>query len=810
MTERYICIHGHFYQPPRENPWLEAIELQDSAYPYHDWNERITAECYAPNAVSRILDAEGWILKMVNNYAKMSFDCGPTLLAWLQDKAPEVYRAVLHADRESQGAFSGHGSAMAQAYNHMIMPLANRRDKETQVSWGIRDFEHRFGRSPEGMWLPETAVDLETLDIMARHGVRFTILAQHQAKQVRSLTKRGPWQDASQGPIDPTMAYRVDLPSGRNVAVFFYDGPISRAVAFEGLLTRGESFAHRLLKGFNEERTWPQLMHIATDGESYGHHHPFGDMALAYALHYIESQGLARVTNYGEYLERHPPLRAVELRENSSWSCAHGVERWRSDCGCNSGGHPGWGQGWRAPLREALDWLRDTLASAYERWARSRLRDPWKARDDYIQVVLDRSPENVKSFFGRHGIEGLSDRDEVTGLKFLELQRHAMLMYTSCGWFFDEISGLESLQDLQYAGRAIQLAEAILGDGIESEFLTRLEHAKGNIPEHGDGRVVYEKFVKPARIDLLKVAAHYAVSSLFESYGETHRLFCYSVDRHDDRTSEVGKARLAMGKIRVTSEITRDSALINFGVLHFGDHNFSGGAREFQDEEAYDAMARELTEAFVKADFPEAIRRIDHHFGASTYSLRSLFRDQQRKITARILQATVDEAAAAYGQLYEHHAPLMRFLKDLGIPAPKGLYVAAELYINEALRRAFEEEEPGPETIHHLLEEAEGGAIALDAPTLEHSLRWSMETMARRLREEPSDLSRLKKFHMVLDISSRMPFRVTRWQAENVCYEIARLCRPEFEAMAKAGDEHATEWVALFTALISKLRIHVG
>lgn len=299
--ERYICIHGHFYQPPRENPWLEDIEVQDSAYPFHDWNERITAECYAPNTVSRILDGEGRIVNLPNNYAKISFNFGPTLLSWLASKAPETYEAILAADRMSQKNFSGHGSALSQAYNHMIMPLANRRDKYTQVRWGLRDFEFRFGRRPEGMWLPETAVDLETLDIMAESGIRFTILCPHQAKQVRPVGQ-GDWMDVSDGRIDPTMAYALLLPSGRQINLFFYDGPISRGAAFEGLLSRGENLAQRLTGAFTEERQWPQLVHIATDGETYGHHQHFGDMALTYALQYIEEYNLARLTNYGEYL----------------------------------------------------------------------------------------------------------------------------------------------------------------------------------------------------------------------------------------------------------------------------------------------------------------------------------------------------------------------------------------------------------------------------------------------------------------------------------------------------------------------------
>src|SRR5712692_8441916 len=385
--ERYICVHGHFYQPSRQNPWLEAIELQDSAHPYHDWNERITAECYAPNTAARILDSTDRIVQIINNYARMSFNVGPTLLAWLEQQAPEVYEAIIAADRDSQVRFAGHGSALAQAYNHMILPLANRRDKYTQIVWGMRDFAYRFGRQPEGMWLPETAVDLETLDLLAECGIRFTILSPTQACRVRALSDRA-WRDVSGGHIDSTMPYVQHLPSGRQIAVFFYHAALARGLAFERLLNNGEQFAEQLLGAFSAQLPGPQLAHVATDGETYGHHHRFGEMALAYVLDSMETHDLARLTNYGAYLEQYPPTHEVEIIENTAWSCAHGIERWRSNCGCRTGGPPEWQQTWRTPLRAALDWLRDTLASAYAQHGSRILRDPWAARDDYIAVVL--------------------------------------------------------------------------------------------------------------------------------------------------------------------------------------------------------------------------------------------------------------------------------------------------------------------------------------------------------------------------------------------------------------------------------------
>ncbi|WP_035108189.1 DUF3536 domain-containing protein [Desulfovirgula thermocuniculi] len=810
-VERYVCIHGHFYQPPRENPWLEDVELQDSAYPYHNWNERITAECYEPNTASRILDPDGWIKKIVNNYSKISFNFGPTLLSWMEKHEPEVYRAIVEADRESRENFSGHGSALAQAYNHIIMPLANRRDKYTQVLWGIRDFEHRFGRRPEGMWLPETAVDLETLEIMADLGIRFTILAPYQARRVRRAGSSA-WLDVGPGGVDPTVPYLVRLPeSGRTISVFFYHADISRAVAFEGLLLNGEHFARRLVGAFDAGRNAPQLVHIATDGETYGHHHRHGDMALAYALHYIESNRLARITNYGEFLEKHPPELEVEIKENTAWSCAHGVERWRSNCGCNSGLHPGWSQAWRSPLRNALNWLRNALAPLFEEQARPLLKDPWAARDEYIEVILDRSPENLERYLGRHAARPLTGEEQVKVLKLLEMQRHAMLMFTSCGWFFDEISGIETVQVLQYAGRAIQLARDLSGhNGLEAEFLEMLSQAKSNIPEHRDGAHIYEKFVKPAMVDLVKVGAHYAISSLFETYEEQSRIFSYTVRREDGISRLAGAAKLALGKARVTSEITREETTVVYGVVNFGLPSINGGVKEYADEESYRRMVEEVTAAFDRVDFPEVIRLLDQYFGGDTFSLKHLFRDKQREILGIILDSTLEEVAADYRRIYERHAPLMRLLKELNIPQPKVLFSAAEFVINASLRRALAEKFPDLEHIRALLEEARSINIPLDGASLGYALKKTLERLGKELRENPLDTGLLEHLEAACSLVHFLPFEVDLWKVQNIYYGLLQSIYPEVRQRAAAGDEGAEAWVGRFSSLGDCLRIRRG
>jgi len=817
--DRYLCIHCHFYQPPRENPWLEAVELQDSAYPYHDWNRRITAECYAPNAASRLLDGSNRITKIVNNYAHISFNFGPTLLSWMEEHAPATYQLILDADRQSREQRSGHGNAIAQAYNHTILPLANRADKYTQALWGIRDFEHRFGRQPEGMWLPETAVETETLEILADLGIRFTLLAQRQARRVRRVGGRA-WKEV-QGVIDPSRAYRLRLPSKRVIDLFFYDGAISQAVAFEGLLANGEQFAQRLQSGFSDARTWPQLMHIATDGETYGHHHKYGDMALAYAIDRIASSRQAKITNYGEFLEQHPPTHEVEIVENSSWSCVHGIERWRADCGCSTGGHSGWNQQWRAPLRQALDWLRDELTPRFEQKAASLLKDPWLARNDYIDVVLKRTPESQGCFFGKHArvsstpegrpageaqAPGIAIEDKVTILKLMELERHAMLMYTSCGWFFDELSGIEAVQVIMYAARAVQLAQELFGDHIEGNFLQKLALARGNIPEYGTGADIYRKWVKPAAIDLLKVGAHYIISSLFDPYGEHSSVYCYTVDREDHRVLESGKAHLAVGHGRVCSRITLECANLTFGALHLGDHNLNAGTRYFQSQQDYDALAQEVSQAFLSADLPATLRALDRQFGGVTYSLKSLFRDEQRRIVSILLDSTLREAESSFRQLYEHHAPLMHFLGEMNTPLPKALHMTAEFVLNSSLRRAFEDEELDFERIRGLLDAARREGVQLDGAGLSYALHHSIDLMMERFEAEPAAFRHLERLESAVDLVRSLPFEVNLWKVQNRYYHMLQQVRPEVQAR---GGDQARVWLACFDSLGKKLSILV-
>jgi alpha-amylase/alpha-mannosidase (GH57 family) len=648
-SNRFVCVHGHFYQPPRENPWLETVEVQDSAAPYHDWNDRITAECYAPNGASRITNIEDKIVRIVNNYSRMSFNFGATLLSWLADKAPRTYHMIQEADRASAVRFSGHGSALAQVYNHIIMPLASTRDALTQIRWGIADFEYRFGRRPEGMWLAETAVNRHVLDLLAQEGSLYTVLAPNQCARVRPYQPENlsNWFETPNDSVDPSQPYRVCLDEGRSISVFFYNGPNSRAIAFESLLDSGEKFGERLLSGFKAQPSGPhdraQLSHVATDGESYGHHHKHGEMALSFAMHWLEEKGHATLTNYGEFLEKFPPAWEAEVAENTSWSCSHGVERWRSDCGCN-GGKPGFNQRWRGPLREALDLLRDETAPLAEAFAKDLLIDLWAARDAYIHVVLnrenpDRAPESLERFFADHSGRPLTPDERITVLTLMEMERHTQLMYTSCGWFFDEISGIETVQIIAYAGRVLQLAQHLFGqrddsgapriigaDGatLESRFLAILAEAKSNIPDVGDGAEVYRQYVTGMKIGLEQVGAHYAISSIFRSYPEDGQIFCFDVHRDVHEVFVSGRGKVALGRAKVRSRITEETEEICFAVLHLGDQNLSAAVRRYTaaDAVAFDTFTADVRAAIRKADLPEIIRLIDRFF-APQYDRRS-------------------------------------------------------------------------------------------------------------------------------------------------------------------------------------------
>ena len=809
-AQRLVCIHGHFYQPPRENPWLQTIEVQDSAFPYHDWNERITAECYEPNAYARILDEHGKIVSIGSNYERISFNFGPTLLSWMQAHCPRVYEGILLADKQSLLRFSGHGSALAQAYNHAILPLCNERDKRTQVRWGLRDFASRFGRLPEGMWLAETAVDLESLDALAQEGIRFTILAPHQAKAVRRLGD-ATFCDVSGGRIDPSMPYEVALPSGRRIAVFFYDGQTSRAVAFERLLNHGDKLAERLLQGFQSGRDGAQLVHIATDGETYGHHHKYGEMALAFALRVIEQRDGVRLTNYGEMLALHPPTHEAQIVEKTAWSCAHGVERWASNCGCSSGGNPGWHQRWRAPLRAALDLLRDRLAPLYEQATSTLLIDPWQARDAYVEVIFDGKQDVRDRFLRQVARRPLSSAEAAKVFQLLEMQRHLLLMYTSCGWFFDDISGPEPLQNLLYAARAMQLAQTALGVDVEPAFLDVLATAESNLADVGNGRKLYETQVRPRKVDLAKAFAHYAITSLFQSYEEPIRVYGYDVRSREHHALRSGRVSLAFGRAEISTAVTQESADLCFAVLHFGDHNLVGGVIPTKHDGFVLELRRALVEPFERADLPTVLRMVDRYFGSSSYTLRELFRDDQRRILDRLLRTTREEVEAELRKIYDAHAPLLRFLTDLHAPLPTALKTAAEQSLHIDLLRQLAAPSPDFAEIRRLFDEAQRSGVTLDENALSFALSQLLLRLGDKLREMPDSSKTLQALLDAVTLATTPSRKVDLWRTQNLFYELLQtVFADQLSRSQRSSDTmRTTKWLRLFGQLGDKLSIRL-
>jgi alpha-amylase/alpha-mannosidase (GH57 family) len=800
-NKKYICIHGHFYQPPRENAWLEVIEIQDSAHPYHDWNERISAECYAPNSSSRILDKVGGVIKNItNNYARISFNVGPTLLSWMEHFDKETYKAILEADTESKERFGGHGSAVAQVFNHMILPLANRRDKETQVIWGIRDFEYRFKRRPEGMWLAETAVDTESLEVLAEQGIVFTILAPRQAKATRRIGD-GDWHSVNDQTVDTRKAYRVNLPSGRTIVVFFYDGDISQGVAFNGLLFDGRRFAERLMDGFDKNDQGPQLVHIATDGETYGHHHKSGDMALAFCLEHIDDHSDINLTNYAHYLSMFPPEHEAQINENSSWSCVHGVERWRSNCGCNSG-KPGYTQTWRGPLRDALDWLRDTLIEIFEAEGKKLFRDPWAARNEYINVIIKRNDESIERFIRDYAV---ADVDVNKALRLMEMQRHAMLMYTSCGWFFDELSGIETVQVIQYACRAVQLSKQLTERVLEGEFLNRLEKAPSNEAAYRDGVGVYKKLVIPSKTNLSRVGMHYAVSSIFEDEPENLPLFNYQASNEFFVKKEAGEQKLVIGITRVRSLVTRSEKRFAFAVIYLGKHDLIGNLSLNIEIDKFSGMQFRMIDAFEDGRLGDVISIMQTYFGPEKYSIWYLFKEEKRRILDMIARQGLEDIEASLRRTYNRDYPLVNALSNNDIPIPNAYKTTFEYILNADLIKCFRLDRISIKTLERIAAEMKRWNLKIEDPkSVERSAGDSIYAELRRIYAELDNVKRIQRLNRLFPILEEFKLEPNLHLCQNLYFEMSMHNR---ETSPKEFD---AEWLEQFSLLGDNLGVKVS
>lgn len=816
-TEKFLTIHGHFYQPPRENPWLEAIELQDSALPFHDWNERICKECYNPNSVSRIVDNKNQILDIVNNYQYMSFNFGPTLLSWMEEFAPLTYERIIKADIDSISEHSGHGNALAQVYNHMIMPLANAYDKETQVKWGIRDFEYRFGRKPEGIWLAETAVDDATLKVLVDNGIKFTILSPYQALKIRKTGDKE-WQDVSWGNIDPARSYKYTLKcdSKKSIDLFFYDGAISRSVAFDELLKDGNRFIKRLKEGVSETRNYPQLVNIATDGESYGHHTKFGDMALSYVLKIkAEDEGF-KITNYAEYLDKYESDYEVDIKQASSWSCFHGVGRWKEDCGCSTGGHPGWNQKWREPLRNALDYLRDELAKVFEAEGPKYFNDnPWTIRNKYIDVILDRNYITIRKFQKENFKPDLTEEQKVKGMELLEIQRQAMLMYTSCGWFFSEISGIETVQIMKYAARAMQLVARFTNEDFETHFKDILSQAKSNIAEFGTGKDIYEHFVKPSVVTAKQIACLWAISSIYQDFEDEEDVYCYTVKRLSYQKVQKGSSNFLVGHIEISSKVTLQKADLMFALMQYAGGDFHCAIKEFSNDAEFNELQATLIKTFALNPITEIIRTLDEKFGKEYFTLKDIFIEERKKILQILLKDQLEKFGNTYKEMYDQGKGSIYHMQNLGLEIPKEFKISAEYALSHRYNDLLAGSDGFVETpiiqqIKDINFEAKRMNIAIDKTPSNKNFAKRIITNLNRLTKS-FEIQQADTIIELFEIVEKLDLQIDISEAQNVYYnKIYHRIGDILENNEKEPRDKDIKFIKLLLNIGEKLNINVG
>jgi alpha-amylase/alpha-mannosidase (GH57 family) len=731
----HICIHGHFYQPPRENPWLGVVEEQESAAPHHDWNERIAAECYEPNTCTPLRDDEGAIGAMRNNFTGLSFNAGATLLDWMRRKRPDLHARILEADRWNVD-HCGRGNAIAQAYGHAILPLANARDLRTQVLWGIRHFQHTFGRWPEGMWLPECAVDRRTVTALIEAGIRFIILAPDQASRIRHFHDQH-WREVYGIPLDTRHAYRVfdRTPAGRkdytrHLDAFFFDGAASHGFAFGGWLGDRQGLARRLLERLDEEASWPQLASVATDGETFGHHHRDGVAALARLMEDLRA-GSAQLDTYARFLAECPPLFEAELYEGnrgegSSWSCKHGVDRWIRDCGCADGGPPEWSQAWRTPLRTALDRLRDRLDEIFEAEGAPIFLDPWEARERYIEVLCEPGDDARAAFLAAHAPRVTPGSEAATrAWALLEMQRHAMLMYASCGWFFADINGIEPVQNLRCALRAIERAAPFCEDDLEVGLITDLEAAKSNQPEEPTGADVYRAHVRKTRYGADAIAACFALRDACGLPAPPFADWRAEIDRVDEplggwlegRASILWLEDSPVGRTTLYATLSCTGALeqIVCLVVHCEDR----------------AAARRQLDAWARLE-PDALGQLLQKEGIGLVALPN---DERGCIHASVARRPIAEAAEALRTTYEDLRPVLAAMARNGVRPVGALQAASRSVLEDRLCALVDR----PQTRHAdpPLWDAtrDGEAVSLLEEADAFGLRIDRDMLARRLGE---------------------------------------------------------------------------
>ncbi|MFT7589699.1 MAG: hypothetical protein ACI959_001919, partial [Limisphaerales bacterium] len=741
---------------------------------------------------SRILDEAARIEDIVNNYSRISFNFGPTLLSWMAESAPETYLRIIEADKLSAKRFGGHGSAIAQGYNHMIMPLADAKMKQMQVEWGIRDFADRFGRDPEGMWLPETAVDSATLEVLAANGIKFTLLAPRQAKSVRDKGGKV-WHDVTGARVDTRQAYHCPLPSGKSIDLFFYDGSLAQDIAFKGLLDNGNHLYDRLMESFGDSTSNSRIVQVATDGESYGHHHKFGDMPLAFALNRIESNPEIRLTNYGEFLELQAPTTEVEIVENSSWSCVHGIERWRSDCGCGKGGDEQTLE-WRAPLRDALDQLRDGLDEVWNTQAKDYFKDPEQARINYIDLVLDRSIRSKEQFLAKYMHE-VSDADrETNALRLLEMTRQSMLMYTSCAWFFDDVCRIEPTQVLRYANRAMQLGETLSGKALEADFTKILESAPSNNAQYPTASAVYNELAAPSRLTLSGVGMHYAVYSLFEELEEEVQICNYLATSQIYEKFEAGIQRLAMGRTTVKSNITHSRKYFSFAVFYLGQHQIIGQLDDNMTEETFRTMFEEVKVAFMESRIADVLSLMQKHFDGKAFSFWNLFRDEQRKVLNKIVERDLNSAENSYRKIFDRNYNIMNVMRSADLPIPEIFARNLEVVINTEIRKIFDGNALNARKLEKLALQALKWDVDLDKALIAYAASERILSALKDYEKTDDPTGHLQRINKVFKVLGDLDIQPDLWKIQNRYFLHSKSW---VDKPTKLSDEFLDEWIKL-------------
>ncbi|HUH08668.1 MAG TPA: DUF3536 domain-containing protein [Egibacteraceae bacterium] len=794
-----FVLHAHFYQPERLNPWTSRLDPEPSAAPDRDWNERILRECYAPNGAARIHDDGRGIRAIVNNYERLSFNFGPTLLSWMERTHPRTYARILDGDWRSR-VRTGHGNALAQAYNHMILPLANDRDRATQIRWGLADFRSRFRRDAEGMWLPETAVNPATIDALIDGGVTFTVLAPHQAARARP-SGQGHWHDTGHS-IDTSRPYRHlhSDGSGRSVAVFFYDSGLAHSIAFDSATKDAGVLLDRLRSA--ADARGGGLVHAAVDGETFGHHHPFGELGLAYVLHEAaHSRGLEPIS-YGAYLERNPPTDDVEVvdGEGTAWSCAHGVGRWYRDCGCSTGGEPGWDQAWRTPLRAALDGVRDAAAEAMDTLGGDLLKDPWAARDDYLGVRLGESTQ--KDFLDRHGLRSLSDSQVADLWVLMEAQRHAMVMYTSCGWFFADVSGIETVYVLRSAARVLDLLDEAGVPGREerrARLLDTLGQARSNKSDVGTGADIWRREVEPTAVTPTRIAAHVSLLGLVKPLPEDLELAGRHITIRHYRGEFRGHMGLSTSRVLVTERATGRRRELAAAAVHLGGLDFFGTVAPSQDERGFDAAASILWDAFPHAPVAHLIRMVDELLPGQPFGLEDMLAEGRQEVVGAVFADLTSRFREHYSRLYEDHERILEMLVHAGYELPRDLRAAAELTLSAELEQqvAAIREHPSlqPEdfgSVRNTIARARRDRYAIDlsplGAALSDALRSAVESAVELLTPESAE-----QVADWLALASDLDVKADLFVPQELVYDAAvkgragRLSLRENEAVARLG-----------------------